>query len=129
VRGEGYRNVCFAGARWPDPEDKIGLLYCSHVRALRGRAGIDAFATGRDLRPSVAHRGWIILLDVADQPIDVAGAYLATLLQACIKFLQHVARQIAAAFRSFENYDVAMSPRLDIEPILNQCQMRIMLAQ
>ncbi len=64
-----------------------------------------------------------------DQAVEIAGADVVALGDAGIQLLQHAAGDVAAAFRAGQDHDVAVRVRLDAEPILDQRQMRVVLAE
>jgi len=66
---------------------------------------------------------------MAQEAVDVAGADVLALSDACVKFLEHFACNFARLHWACQGYDIAMGMRLDAQAFLQQCQMPIVFAE
>src|SRR5581483_4156348 len=80
-----------------------------------------------DLGEPVGRRA--VVAGMAQQAIDVTGPDVLALAHPRIELLQHLARRLARRRRPGQGDDVAVGLRLDAEPLLEQRQMSVILAE
>ena len=132
--GKGDGEIGLAGAGRADAEDEIRLLDGADVGALRHCARRDLLAARADM--GRARRGCRIRcagcdarLGMTDQPVDVAGPDLVAVAGTLVEALEHLAGLQAGGFRADQRDDIAVRVRLDAEPLLEQRQVRVVLAE